>query len=153
MIKVNIEGESENINEFLKNFKGSNFYFSVTDQDQNKNNSKNISLVASEVPGKIPHEAQFSFRGFIAEWIKEGLYSTLKKFLDLSNNGTMISFENISEFKRINDFLTDNFGENVNISHMLDRISQNNVNNFKNSELIVLGRDNHFDDFDYENEL
>ncbi len=151
MIKVNIEGETEQINEFIKNLKESNFYFSVT--SQNGDNPSNISLAVSEVPGKIPDEAEFCFRGFIAEWIKEGLYSTMKDFLDLSNNGTMISFENISEFKRINDFLTDNFGENVNISHMLDRISQNNVNNFKNSELIVLGRDNHFDDFDYENEL
>lgn len=143
MIKVKIEGETEQINEFINNLKESNFYFSVT--SQNENNPSNISLVASEVPGKIPDEAEFSFRGFISEWIREGLYSTLKKFLNLSNNGTIISFENMSEFNRINDFLIDNFGENVDISQMLDRISENNVNNFQNSELMVFGRDTDFD--------
>ncbi|AEY65593.1 hypothetical protein [Clostridium sp. BNL1100] len=143
MIKVNIEGENEQINEFIKNLKESNFYFSVT--SQNENNPSNISLTVSEVPGKIPDEAGFSFRGFIAEWIRDGLYSTLKDFLHLSNNGIMISFENISEFKKINDFLTDNFGGNVDISQMLDRISENNVNNFENSELMVFGCDTDFD--------
>lgn len=151
MIKVSMEGEDERINEFMKNLKESNFYFSVT--SQNGDNPSNISLAVSEVPGKIPDETEFSFRGFIAEWIREGLCSTLKKFLNLSNSGTIVSFENISEFRKINDFLTDNFGENVDISQMLDTISENNLNNFNNSELIVFGRDTDFDDFDYENEL
>lgn len=151
MIKVSIEGEAERIDDFMKNLKESNFYFSVT--DQGGDNPNNVSIVVGKEPGKIPDETEFSFRGFIAEWIREGLCSTLKKFVSLSNSGTIISFENISEFRNINDFLTDNFGENVDISQMLDTISENNLNNFNNSELIAFGRDTDFDDFDYENEL
>ena len=151
MIKVSIEGEAERIDDFMKNLKESNFYFSVT--DQGGDNPNNVSIVVGEEPSKIPDETEFSFRGFISEWIREGLCSTLKKFLNLSNSGTIISFENMSEFRKINDFLTTNFGENVDISQMLDTISENNLNNFNNSELIVFGRDTDFDDFDYENEL
>ncbi|ACL77465.1 hypothetical protein [Ruminiclostridium cellulolyticum] len=77
MIKLNVQGETEKINDFMKNLRESNFYFSVTDQSEN--NSNNISLVVSEAPGKVPDETEFSFRGFIAEWIREGLGEFIKR--------------------------------------------------------------------------
>lgn len=140
MVRIKIEGEKEKVNEFLKNLKEVNFYFVTAEHEED-----NTEIVISETPGIIPEE-EFNFRGFISQWTREGLRACLKDFLYLSNHGSMVSFENMNEFGKIYDFLTVNFGTDVEIKQMLDKISENNLNNFEKSELKVYGRDPDFNE-------
>ena len=146
MVKLNLEGDNDKISTLLDNLKEHNFYFSRVEHAGD--NPDNSTYIISETPGSIPDEEEFGYRGFIAQWIRAGLKSSLKDFLFLSEKGTMVSFENMIEFKKISDFLTVNFGPDMEITELFTKVSENNFNNFQNSPLIVYGRDS-WDDEDY----
>ncbi len=146
MIKVKLEGDSEKIKEFLSNLTKDNFYYMNADDS---GNSETNTYYFSESPGKIPYEEDFIFRGLIAQWVRQGLTSSLKDLLYHSDKGVMISFRDMNELNRIYNFIKANFADDNKISHMLDRISENNIQNFEKSGLIVYGQD---PDFDFEDE-
>lgn len=146
MVKMKLEGDKDKISTLLENMKNDNFYFSRIEHAGE--NTDNPIYVISETPGSIPDEKDFGYRGFIAQWIRAGLKSCLKDFLFLSEKGTMVSFENMIEFKKISDFLTVNFGPDMEITELFTKVSENNFNNYENSPHIVFGREP-WDDEDY----
>ncbi|OPX44470.1 hypothetical protein CLHUN_14630 [Ruminiclostridium hungatei] len=108
MIKVKLEGDSEKIKEFLSNLTKENFYYMNADDS---GSSETNTYLFSESLREMPDEEEFSFRGFIAQWVRQGLISCLKDFLYISDRGSVVSSRNMNEFNRIYSFMKANFAD------------------------------------------